>query len=279
MQQSPAASSRPSSAAAQPQNGVVVASANSAPHHIPADIVIGNPVSPGFAETYQANPIAASSYYGAGSSGARHSEPTMYQPIEKNLPPPPPSAADVHQTPDMVAIRETMYGAISDALATPALRQVMAKDAQRAYFSALSLANLNVSMTLQPTTSDSPNLIVMMGREMRLTDLPGAYRTCITELAAIGREATKLSEEDDERAIAYVARGKALPEPRVGRVRKLLERGVGFVGADGRIRGAKESSGNGTGRSREFSNKISALSVEMMKLPAFQEEMIRILVA
>jgi hypothetical protein len=154
----------------------------------------------------------------------------------------------------------------------------MQKDVQRAFFSAVSLANLNVSMNLQPGNGDTPNLVSMMGREIRLTDLPGAYRTCITELAAIGREARKLSEEDDERAIAYVARGKALPEPRIGRVRKLLERGVGFVGSDGRVRGAKETSGNGTGRSREFSNKISALSIEMMKLPAFQEEELRKLV-
>ncbi len=243
---------------------------------------MGKPLSPGFAETYQINPVAASTYYGAGSSGSRPSGPAnnMYQqqqyPIEKTLPiPPPPSSAEVNVSPDMVAIRETMYGAIADALATAGLRQVMSKDVQRAYFSAVSLANLNVSMTLQPATSDSPNLVVMMSREIRLTDLPGAYRTCITELAAIGREATKLSEEDDERAIAYVARGKALPEPRIGRVRKLLERGVGFVGADGRVRGAKESSGNGTGRSREFSNKISALTLEMMKLPAFKEDMLR----
>lgn len=285
-QQSPAGSSRPSSAAPQGQNGVVVSSATNVPHNIPADITMGKPTSPGFAEIYQVNPVAASSYYGASSSGTRHSgaanNNNTYQPMEKSLPLPPapePRAADVHQSPEMVAIRETMYGAIADALATPALRQVMSKDSQRAYFSAVSLANLNVSMTLQPASTDTPNLIEMMGREIRLTDLQGAYRTCITELAAIGREATKLSEEDDERAIAYVARGKPLPEPRIGRVRKLLERGVGFVGADGRVRGAKESSGNGTGRSREFSNRISALSVEMMKLPAFQEDMLRILVA
>jgi len=197
---------------------------------------------------------------------------------DAKLPLPPATPVDVNLTPEVEVIRQTMYSAIADALATPGLRQVMQKDVQRAFFSAVSLANLNVSMSLQ-SGNDSPNLISMVGREIRLTDLPGAYRTCITELAAIGREARKLSEEDDERAIAYVARGKALPEPRIGRVRKLLERGVGFVGADGRVRGAKEASGGGTGRSREFSNKISALSIEMMKLPAFQEEMLRRLVA
>ena len=99
----------------------------------------------------------------------------------------------------------------------------------------------------------------------------------MTTRAAIGREARKLSEEDDERAIAYVARGRSLPEPRVGRVRRLLERGVGYVGADGRVRGAGRSGQGGTGRSREFSNKINQLALDMMKLAAFQESMLRIL--
>jgi hypothetical protein len=252
-----------------------VAGNNNPVHNIPPVTTYGQPVSPGFAETYQVNPIAASMYGGAGPSGTRRTEHTF--PPEQQPPPqvPPSSTTNINMTPEVEAIRQTMYSAISDALATDNLRLVLQKDAQRAFFSAVSLANLNVSMNLQPGNNDTPNLVSMMGREIRLTDLPGAYRTCITELAAIGREARKLSEEDDERAIAYVARGRALPEPRIGRVRKLLDRGVGFVGSDGRIRGAKEGSGSGTGRSKEFANKISALSIEMMKLPAFQEEMLR----
>jgi hypothetical protein len=231
-------------------------------------------VSPGFADVFQVNPVAARAYYGAGSSSSAHNpsiEGVPTHAAHSSRSPPssePPNA-------DLVAIRETMYAAIADSLSTPTLRQVMTKDEQRAYFSAVSLAILNVSMTLQSNT-DSLDVVHMMSREVRLSALPGAYKTCMATLAAIGREARKLSEEDDERAIAYVARGRPLPEPRVGRVRRLLERGVGYIGADGRVRGA-ESGRGGTGRSREFSNKINQLALDMMRLPAFQEQMLRIL--
>lgn len=251
-------------------------------------------VSPGFAHAFQANPVEASRYHGASGSSRvgiadhayhvdRRSEDRPSFSSSNNSTNAAAGAGTTTNTlqasnGDVDTVRETMYAAIADSLATQNLRQVMLKDPQRAYFSAVSLAILNISVTLQPQSTDSPNLVTMMGRSIRISDLPGAYKTCVGELATIGREAQKLREEDDERAIAYVARGKPLPEPRTGRVRKLLERGVGYVGADGRVRGTS-SSGGGTGRSREFSNKINALSVELMKLPAFQEDMLRILVA
>lgn len=262
--------------------------------------------SPGYAEAYQRNPVAAESYNGAGSSASRpglshnasgrsynslynggsyenfshpinsysHTSTSNNQPLHHMAPSVPSSTpmqppTEKKSTPDQDTIRQTMYGAVADALATEALRDVTVKDPQRAFFSAMCLAILNVSVTLQDPTQDTPNLVTMMGRQIRLTDLPGAYKTCMTELAAVGREARKLGEEDDERAIAYVARGKSLPEPRLGRVRKLLERGMGYVDATGHVRGSSHNSG-GTGRSREFSTKITALSLEMMKLPDFQ---------
>lgn len=231
-------------------------------------------ISPGFADVFQVNPVTARAYYGAGSSSSAHNPSREGASTNGFHSSPSPQSFEPPNA-DLVAIRETMYAAIADSLSTPALRQVMAKDEQRAYFSAVSLAILNVSMTLQSNT-DSSNVVHMMSREIRLSVLPGAYKTCMATLAAIGREARKLSEEDDERAIAYVARGRPLPEPRVGRVRRLLERGVGYVGADGRVRGAGSGQG-GTGRSREFSNKINQLALDMMKLPAFQEQMLQIL--
>ncbi|KAG8814626.1 hypothetical protein FRC17_001038 [Serendipita sp. 399] len=251
---------------------------------VPPYMVGSSQVSPGYAEAFQANPVAARKYHGAGPSGSI--SPPALAPItppstsltngKSSLSPNPPG--DEQENPDLVAIQETMYGAMIDALASEALQPVIAKDAKRAYFSAVCLAVLNVGMTLQPESNDTPNLITMMSREIRLTDLPGAYKTCFTQLAAIGREARKLRQDDDERAIAYVARGKALPEPRIGRVQKLLERGVGYVGPDGRIRGTSNSSG-GTGRSREFTGKINALALDIMKLHAFREDMLPILVA
>ncbi|CAG7851954.1 SubName: Full=Uncharacterized protein {ECO:0000313/EMBL:CCA66658.1} [Serendipita indica DSM 11827] len=244
--------------------------------HSPSPRPASPQISPGYANAFQANPVAASSYHGAGPSGSRRSEyaPTLLDnapKAEANRP-----REDV-KNPDVDAIVETVYAAIAECLGSSVLRPVLAKDEKRAYYSAMGLAILNVSPTLQQGSGDTPNLIRVMSRNVRLTDLPGAYRTCATELASIGREVRKLREEDDERAIAYVARGKSLPEPRISRVQKLLERGVGWVGADGRVRGTSNRSG-GTGRSLEFSNKITTLALDMMKLPAFQEEKLRKLV-
>lgn len=57
------------------------------------------------------------------------------------------------------------------------------------------------------------------------------------------------------------------------RVRKLLERGIGYVDAQGHVRGTDHPSGgsSGTGRSRLFAGRINALALDIIKLPAFQE--------
>jgi hypothetical protein len=170
----------------------------------------------------------------------------------------------------MVATRELFYGAVADALSTPALRRVLVKDPSRAYFSAVSLAILTVAINTQ---MPSEYTLQLPGSTMQvhLGRLPPAYSGCMAELGAIGREARKMGEEDDDRAIAYVARGKPLCEPRMGRVRKLLERGVGYVDANGRVRGSTSAGGEGTGRSRLFANRINALSLEIVKLPGFHQ--------
>lgn len=249
----------------------------------------------GFALAYQSNPLAACSYSGASSSGSSHAPPSPPRAIgglpvqdqkEPVAPPPrsePPAEsvvprADVSHDTEMIAIREMFYGAVADALSTPALRNVLVKDPSRAYFSAVSLAILSVATDTQMPTE---NTLRLPGSaiQVHLHTLPSAYRACMAELGAIGGEARKMGEEDDDRAIAYVARGKPLSEPRMGRVKKLLERGVGYVDAKGRVRGGTSSGGQGTGRSRLFANRINRLSLDIVKLPGFhqRQEVFRIL--
>jgi len=242
----------------------------------------------GFALAFQFNPIVASSYTGASCSGSAHAPPSPPSPQRATASAPvqdhketvalsrPGSPADSVALPDdvlhdteMVAIRELFYGAVADALSTSALRNVLVKDPSRAYFSAVSLSILTVATNIE---MPSENALQLPGStiQVHLSRLPPAYRGCMAELGAIGREARKMGEEDDDRAIAYVARGKPLCEPRMGRVRKLLERGVGYVDAQGRVRGAT-SAGDGTGRSRLFANRINALSLEIVELPGFHQ--------
>lgn len=250
----------------------------------------------GFALAYQSNPLAASSYTGASSSGSAYAPPSpqrvtasepvqdQKEPVEPPLPRPEPPAESVapqedvlHDT-EMTTIWEMFYGAVADALSTPTLRNVLVKDPSRAYFSAVSLAILSVATDTQ-MPSESTLRLPGSAIQVCLHSLPSAYRTCMAELGAIGREARKMGEEDDDRAIAYVARGKPLSEPRMARVKKLLERGIGYVDAKGRVRGGSSSGGQGTGRSRLFANRINALSLTIVKLPGFhqRQEVFRIL--
>lgn len=274
-------------------------SRTSSPRRPPGDLILPTPIqhfssenlpsrdSIGFALAYQYNPLAASSYTGASSSGSAYTPPSppraiasapVQDPKEIVAPPsrPEPSADsvsppdDVLHDAEMVAIRELFYGAVADALSTPALRNVLVKDPSRAYFSAVSLAILTVATDIE---MPSESTLQLPGSTIRvhLVRLPTAYRACMAELGSIGREARKMGEEDDDRAIAYVARGKPLCEPRMGRVRKLLERGVGYVDAKGRVRGGTSTEGEGTGRSRLFANRINALSLEIVELPGFHQ--------
>jgi len=293
--------SLPSSNAPQADREPRTPSPRRPPEDLPTPIQYpsnGKPIfrdSIGFALAYQCNPIAASSYAGASSSGSAYAppsppRPTTSPPVQdqeepvapRPLPESPPknvvSQDDVSHDTEMIAIREMFYGAVADALSTPALRKVLVKDPSRAYFSAVSLAILSVATDTQ-MPSEYTLQLPGSAIQVRLGTLPPAYRACMAELGAIGREARKMGEEDDDRAIAYVARGKPLREPRMGRVRKLLERGVGYVDAQGRVRGSSSSGGQGTGRSRLFANRINTLSLDIVKLPGFhqRQEVFRIL--
>ncbi|KIM29651.1 hypothetical protein M408DRAFT_22540 [Serendipita vermifera MAFF 305830] len=209
-------------------------SVNSSPRHAPATPsrlnapLPGTPHAAGNAEgmqsldgaVAQAPPqssglltVNQASSSNAGASSSRHrsrpSSPTFL----------PPDAPAIH------LIRETLYAALGEVIATtPTIVPVLKSDPSRAYFSAVSLAILTVATDC--LTPDG-GVLTPLGHELTLAECPPAYKPLMIELGGIGAQAKHMREEDDERAM-YLARSGRTEnfEPRMDRLRKMLEKGV-----------------------------------------------------
>ncbi|EJD34042.1 hypothetical protein AURDEDRAFT_140602 [Auricularia subglabra TFB-10046 SS5] len=160
--------------------------------------------------------------------------------------------------PPIVFVRERLYSAIVDVLArTSRLRAMLVHDRVRVCFASVGLAILQVA-----TTCASPQGAVrgVLGRELTLAMCPPHCRLLMRELAQIGRDARIAEDEDTERAMYLVKRGEdeRVGTPRVERVRKVLELGVGFEDA-------RPSS------AVQFANHIDDLALRMTMLTEFRQ--------
>jgi len=106
---------------------------------------------------------------------------------------------------------------------TPPIRSLIKSDPSRAYFSAVALALLRVC---RESVTPTGTVIGIMGRELTLQETPVPYRPLMTEFVGISSRAKQFELEDDQRAIKAVQRGKKPPEPRLDRLRRMLESGV-----------------------------------------------------
>lgn len=197
--------------------------------------------------------------------------------------------------PAIELIRETLYAALADVLErTPSLRRVLKRDPARGYFSAVSLAVLDVatsSVARSPTTpsfpSEDPEPMIrgVLGKNLTLSQCPRELRPFMQELCDIGETAKKTEEEDSEASVAALQEGKEMPRPRFDRVRDILKGGVGWAYDESRESDSEGSGGtrgaNGSATRRRttstenravaFANRINALSLGMTKLRAFKE--------
>ncbi|KAJ6597124.1 hypothetical protein DFH09DRAFT_1357178 [Mycena vulgaris] len=169
-------------------------------------------------------------------------------------------------SPAIEFIRETLYASLADALdRQPSLRRLLKTDAPRAYFASVAFAVLDVATTSMTTDGA---VIGVLGQNLTLAQCPPELRPFMAELAAIGRAARELQEEDDMTAMQCAQRGKPIPTTRMDRVRMMLEEGVGY--AQGR-RDSDEGRRSVEGRAVSFTNRINALSLGMTRLRAFRE--------
>ncbi|KAK0205114.1 hypothetical protein DFS33DRAFT_1259943 [Desarmillaria ectypa] len=169
-------------------------------------------------------------------------------------------------SPAIEFIRETLYASLADALdRQPTLRALLKHDPPRAYFASVAFAILDVA-----TTSMTPEggVVGVLGQPLMLSDCPTQLQPFMMELAAIGRDSKELEAEDDRTAMQYAQQGRDIPAPRMERVRKILEEGVGY---SDRHRDEVNGRQSVEGKAVAFANRINALSLGMTKLKAFRE--------
>ncbi|KAK1235063.1 hypothetical protein PQX77_001728 [Marasmius sp. AFHP31] len=201
------------------------------------------------------SPSHLSPYAPGTSSGwpARSPSPTILSPT----------------SPAIEFIRETLYAALGDVLERlPSLRAMLKQDPPRAYFASVAFAILDVA-----TSSVTPDgtIVGVLGTTLALDDCPPELRPFMTELAAIGREARELEEEDTRTALEFAQRGDGtgeLPPTRMDRARSMLENGVG---CEQRTREEEAGRRSPAGRAVSFVNRINGLSLAMTTLKAFRE--------
>ncbi|KAG7451462.1 uncharacterized protein BT62DRAFT_984572 [Guyanagaster necrorhizus] len=169
-------------------------------------------------------------------------------------------------SPAIEFIRETLYASLADALdRQPTLRALLKRDPPRAYFASVAFAILDVA-----TTSMTPEggVVGVLGQPLMLSDCPIQLQPFMVELAAIGRDSKELEAEDDRTAMQYAQQGRDIPAPRMERVRKILEEGVGY---SDRHRDEDNGRRSVEGKAVAFANRINALSLGMTRLKAFRE--------
>jgi len=144
----------------------------------------------------------------------------------------------------------------------------------RAYFASVALAILNVCQT---NITPAGNVLGVLGKELTLADCPTELRPIMRELVAVGFQSQDMTREDEEDAIRLASRGKVVPEPRMDRVRKMLERGVGYEEeTERRTPATDEGRRSVEGRSVQFTNRLNALALTLSRVRAFRERQDRI---
>lgn len=210
----------------------------------------------------------------AGGAGPNRRQPSFVPPpvySEKGLPEPPsdktrqrtPTPTLIPEDePAITVIRETLFASVGDVIAqTPMLSQALKTDPARAYFASVALAILQVSLT---SLTSAGSIKGVLGREVTLDSCPVQLRPLMEELASVGRDAQLFAEEDDEDAMRLAAEGSDIPEPRMDRVRKILEGGVGHNArqAEGRV--------SVEGRALHLATRINMLALKLTDLAAFR---------
>ncbi|KAL4062938.1 hypothetical protein V8B97DRAFT_2089912 [Scleroderma yunnanense] len=170
-------------------------------------------------------------------------------------------------SPAIEFIRETLYAALADVLERmPSLRRLLKWDPPRAYFASVAFAILDVATT--SVTSES-SIIGILGRELTLAECPQELKPFMTELTSIGRTARQMTEEDDLQMAQCLQNGEEPPEPRLNRVRKMLEGGVGYDRSQGEDDSDRRRSVEG--RAVVFTNRVNALGLGILQIKTFRE--------
>src|SRR6266478_7347737 len=207
---------------------------------------------------------------GGGEMGSGHVEaefepPPMYTSSSVPSYPQRKPTIATSTSPVMELIRETLYAALADVVAsTPSLIPLLKSDPPRAYFDAVALAVLSVSTSpsfLAASSSDNDVVRDVRGNPITLSDCPPYLRPVVDQFIAIGCDAANIKEEDDMEADRLVQEGRKGEEdvPRFKRARLLLEQGAGY------------DVGSADGRVVAFVDQVNTLASDITQLPQFKK--------
>ena len=230
------------------------------------------------------------------SSSRTHSPSRTRTPSPVPSSPASPSFAD--NAPSIQLIRETLFASLADVIVRHHyVRRLLKSDPPRAYFASVGLAILDVAATRTrvlppadgiPSTAE-PEVEVegVLGARLALSACPRPLQPFMRELCMIGAAVRAAEEEDTAIALEALTTDSeaVLPTPRMERVRRILERGVG---SEHRRRRHSSESATTTddedeaedednrrrsieGRAITLTNRINALALGMLKLRAFRD--------
>lgn len=201
---------------------------------------------------------------------------------KSNASPSPALDPDLQNDPALRIIRETLYASLTDILyTTPAILEILqsraSTDAQlsRAYFGALCLAILEVSLTLVSPT-DRHVRVVNLGNGypslLKVEDCPPHTRPLAAQLFSIASCTQALAQEDLEAAVEDASHGAQTIPPKIDRLKSDLQHGTNWeagISGDDVEYGRANSP---TGTVRVAANRINALALSISKIPSFRQQ-------
>ena len=175
-----------------------------------------------------------------------------------------------HDSPALERIRQILYAALGDVLAgNMKLGRLLKWDPPRAYFASVSLAILEVGTRV---VQRDGSIDGGAGLQITLEECPEALKPLMVELADIGKQAKKMSEKDTRAAIEAAQRGDEPTVPRMERLTRMLQEGVGCDRCPNANDGDQlVRSHSVEGRTVTFSNRINALALNISKVKTFRE--------
>ncbi|KAF8557094.1 hypothetical protein OG21DRAFT_1435768 [Imleria badia] len=212
-------------------------------------------------------------YDGASGSDSKH-EPkygAKYSPPASPFPPRTPSPVLFpHNSPALERIRQILYAALGDVLAGNAtLGRLLKSDPPRAYFASVSLAILEVGT--RAVQSDG-SIDGGAGLQITVSECPEALKPLMMELGNVGKQAKKFGKKDTEAAIEAAQRGDEPKVPRLEKLHRMLQEGVGYdLGQNADDGEQRARRGSVEGRTVAFSNRINTLALNISKIKTFRD--------
>ncbi|EFP74279.2 hypothetical protein PGT21_034713 [Puccinia graminis f. sp. tritici] len=183
--------------------------------------------------------------------------------------------------PALRIIRETLYASLTDILyTTPTIFEILqsrsSTDGQlsRAYFGALCLAILEVSLTLV-SPADRHVRVVHLGSGypsiLKVEDCPPHLQPMAAQLFLIASSTQTLAREDLEAAVENASHGGETAQPKIDRLKTDLEHGTNWEAGVSACDIEDNRPASPAGTVRVAANRINALALGISQIPSFRE--------